>query len=347
MNKLKRSLVCIVSLFLVVINTSCKKETQEPKNDVTFSGKIINNNSDSLMLIGYNSIDSTQRRSIKINKDGAFSETFSSSPTTYYIMDGKSLALRVFLRNGYDLNMTFDAENQIETVKFTGIGADVNNYLIEDAKNISKIGFTLGLDTLSDSDYSRRVMTYYDDRRTDLKNLKFDDTIFIAYKEKSIDDTEAVFLNKRKNNPSKLVGKISPKFKDYCNYNGGTSSLDDFLGKYVYIDLWATWCSPCKKEIPFLEKVEKQYHDKNIVFLSISVDRQKDKAKWERMIKEKNMGGVQLLADKDTQSQFYKDYNISGIPWFIFLDPEGKIISAQAPRPSEGKLIELFTKKGL
>jgi thiol-disulfide isomerase/thioredoxin len=137
-------------------------------------------------------------------------------------------------------------------------------------------------------------------------------------------------------------GKPSPKFFDYENYAGGTTSLDDFKGKYVYIDVWATWCSPCRAEIPHLEKVEKQYHDKNIVFVSISIDKEKQKKAWRKMIADKNMGGVQLLA-KD--KKFMDEYVVLGIPRFILIDPEGKIVDQEAPRPSDPKLIELFKEQ--
>jgi hypothetical protein len=61
------------------------------------------------------------------------------------------------------------------------------------------------------------------------------------------------------------------------------------------------------------------------------------------MIKDKNMSGIQLLADKDYDSQFIRDYFIYGIPRFILLDPNGNIVNYDAPRPSEEKLISLFT----
>ncbi|MGB1042815.1 MAG: TlpA family protein disulfide reductase [Tenacibaculum sp.] len=104
---------------------------------------------------------------------------------------------------------------------------------------------------------------------------------------------------------------------------------------------------PCTKEIPFLEKVEKQYHDKNIVFISLSIDKQKDKGKWKEMIADKNMKGIQLLADNDFKSDFIKDYIITTIPRFILLDPEGNIISSDAYRPSNPKLIELFNQNNI
>ena len=64
------------------------------------------------------------------------------------------------------------------------------------------------------------------------------------------------------------------------------------------MDIWATWCGPCKYQIPYLEEIVKAYKGKNIAFVSISIDAQKDKEKWKNMIQEKHMGGVQLLFAK-------------------------------------------------
>lgn len=137
-------------------------------------------------------------------------------------------------------------------------------------------------------------------------------------------------------------GKPSPKFTDYRNHNGETTSLDDLKGKYVYIDVWATWCGPCVREIPSLKKVETDFHDKNIEFVSVSIDKEKDFSKWETMVNDKELGGVQLFADNDWNSQFVKDYQIQGIPRFILIDPNGNIVDANAPRPSNPKLRDLF-----
>lgn len=134
-------------------------------------------------------------------------------------------------------------------------------------------------------------------------------------------------------------GELSPTF-DYENHAGGTIKTEDLAGKYVYVDVWATWCGPCIGEIPSLKKVEKQYHGKNIEFVSISIDNKPDHDKWKKMVDDKELGGLQLMADNAWQSKFVKDYKITGIPRFILIDPEGKIVSADAPRPSDKKLIE-------
>ena len=61
--------------------------------------------------------------------------------------------------------------------------------------------------------------------------------------------------------------------------DGKPVKLSDFKGKYVYLDIWATWCGPCRAEIPFLKKVEEKYHGKKIEFVSISIDEMKDHQK--------------------------------------------------------------------
>jgi thiol-disulfide isomerase/thioredoxin len=136
-------------------------------------------------------------------------------------------------------------------------------------------------------------------------------------------------------------GNPSPKF-DYENQKGGKTSLESLKGKYIYIDLWATWCAPCRQEIPFLQKVEEQYSAKNIEFVSISIDAIEDREKWSKFVTEKQLGGIQLLADNEWQSQLIKEYGVNGVPTFILIDPDGNIISARAPKPSDTKLIDLF-----
>jgi|SRR6218665_591669 len=139
------------------------------------------------------------------------------------------------------------------------------------------------------------------------------------------------------------AGTPSPKF-DYENHKGGKTALDNLKGKYVYIDVWATWCGPCRQEIPSLQKVEQEFHGKNIEFVSISIDAKKDYDKWKKMVTDKQLGGIQLYADNDWNSQFVKDYAIDGIPRFILVGPDGNIVNADAPRPSDPQLVTLLTK---
>ena len=125
------------------------------------------------------------------------------------------------------------------------------------------------------------------------------------------------------------VGRPSPIFKG-VDVNGKEMTLRDFRGKYIYIDMWATWCGPCQKELPFLKKLEEKFKGRNIVFVGLSIDQ--DKAKWAARVKSGALNGTQLYIGKG--SKFQSDYRISGIPRFILLDPNGRIVNPDMTRPS-------------
>lgn len=82
----------------------------------------------------------------------------------------------------------------------------------------------------------------------------------------------------------------------FVNVDGETISINDFKGSYIFIDLWATWCKPCRVEQTYLFPLVKKYNDENIAFLSISVDYKRDWDEWEKEIHKEDPPGVQLLA---------------------------------------------------
>lgn len=87
-------------------------------------------------------------------------------------------------------------------------------------------------------------------------------------------------------------GRPSPDFTA-TDLAGKSYTLADFRGKYLYIDMWATWCAPCKAELPHFRELVKKFEGRNIAFLGLSVD--KDKAAWEKMAASGQLAGVQLL----------------------------------------------------
>ncbi|HLX91469.1 MAG TPA: S8 family serine peptidase [Puia sp.] len=134
-----------------------------------------------------------------------------------------------------------------------------------------------------------------------------------------------------------IPGSPAPDFT-YTNVDGRKESLSDLRGKFVYIDVWATWCGPCKAEIPFLMKVEEKYDGKNIQFVSLSVDRQADTAKWRKYVIDNKLTGHQVIADKDFSSDFVEKFNIVSIPRFLLIDPAGNVVEGDAQRPSDLEL---------
>lgn len=339
------TLLCALAVF------ACEKKEEAPKDYVTFSGTITNPNSDSIVIRTRD-----YSKTLKVNEDGTFSDTLKVKPGIYNFYDG-SESTSIFLKNGYDINMTLDTKMFDETAKYSGEGSEHSNFLAAKALKEEKL---LDFDELSAIEDMETLDKRLSDIKTELTEFYASnaeiDTLITNGATKSLEPMvesykryigDAITL---KNELPK--GADSPTFEDYENFDGSTTSLADLKGKYVYIDVWATWCGPCKAEIPALKEIEKEYHDKNIQFVSMSIDDDRthggswDKARedWKAMVKDKELGGVQIFAPKGWQSEFVQNYKINGIPRFILIDPDGKVVTPDAPRPSSPKLKELFTE---
>ena len=130
-----------------------------------------------------------------------------------------------------------------------------------------------------------------------------------------------------------------PAFKfAYPDVTGKKVALDDLKGKLVLVDLWATWCGPCRAEEPHWEKLNEEYKDKAVAFVGVSVDQ--DKPKWEEYVKTKHMKGIQIHAG--TGNELSNAYKVTGIPRYILIDKAGNLITADSPRPSDPKLKSLL-----
>lgn len=124
--------------------------------------------------------------------------------------------------------------------------------------------------------------------------------------------------------------------------DGTPTTLKDVVGggKYTYVDYWATWCGPCKREIPYLAQLAEKYKDAPIRFISISID--VDKTKWETMVKTDKPQWAQYRATKEGQQLCVDIYGITGIPRFMLFDKEGRMMDANASRPSDEKTAKLI-----
>ena len=316
--------IFFIAIALITLTFSYAQQ----KSYVTFQADIANRNSDTLYIRTNQSVT----KLLTVNKKGVFKDTLSVKEGIYLLFDGKEYT-QMYLKNGYDLKVNLDAKKFDESIVYKGIGEKENNYLAQYTLTDAKLDY----DALLNSDEAVFNKTVSEKKTTDIAALEKDklDPNFTALQKKNIESSLEGLTQyyKKALETKKLNNTPAPSF-DYINYAGGKSTLADFKGKYVYIDAWATWCGPCRAEIPFLKAKEEMYHDKNIVFLSISIDTQKDFEKWKKFVGEKELKGVQLFADNDWKSEFVKAYNIDGIPRFILVDPKGMTVNANAPRPS-------------
>ena len=116
--------------------------------------------------------------------------------------------------------------------------------------------------------------------------------------------------------------------------DGSVCRLSDFFGKFLYIDVWATWCAPCCAEIPHLEKlVERFKGNDKVEFISISIDT--NQKAWHKKLEADKPAWKQFILSKAEADAFMQAWGIGGIPRFIMIDKAGNIFSADASRPSE------------
>jgi thiol-disulfide isomerase/thioredoxin len=132
-----------------------------------------------------------------------------------------------------------------------------------------------------------------------------------------------------------LFAKGTPGYNfELKDVNDKTYTLSGFKGKVVVIDMWAMWCAPCLAEKPVMEKIAEGYHDrKDIVFVGVSTDGLNRREVWKGFVQKKGFTSIELLSNHTESIQQY--YKIEGIPRFLVFDREGRIVTVDAPRPSD------------
>ena len=124
------------------------------------------------------------------------------------------------------------------------------------------------------------------------------------------------------------------------NRDGKKITLADFKGKPLFIDFWASWCAPCRAQIPSIKTLEKKYGEQ-IQFASVNLDTNREK--WLKAVDEEKLDGHVLYADGNFKNPFPAHYNIVAIPRFMLIDADGNIISNNTPKPSaDDQIRELF-----
>lgn len=129
---------------------------------------------------------------------------------------------------------------------------------------------------------------------------------------------QATSQNKASSNNTSQANKAI----DFTLYDldGNKISLNDFRGKSVYLNFWATWCPPCRKEMPAMEKIYQEYKDKGLVVLTIDIGEDKETVK--KFIKDNNFNFEVLL---DSDQSVADKYSITSIPVSYFIDKDGNI----------------------
>lgn len=160
----------------------------------------------------------------------------------------------------------------------------------------------------------------------------FSDTIY--YNQLSIS------VNAAKNNRFKfmLINGISNlNSEGIVNLLPGIDMFDylkkRYPGKVIYIDVYATWCVPCIREMKYAPQVHQAFKDKDVVFVNLCL--QSTQTNWIKLIKKENIKGDNFYFNDDATKLFMGTYNLSGFPKYILVSKKGEISTLYAPKPSE------------
>ncbi len=290
-------------------------------------------------LLAAGALDKQGRFKLQFTLDSARSISFSdgSETTSMFMLPGEALQMK--LHTTY-----FD-----ESLHYSGDGADRNNALA---------ALALADEIEGQDSYLYAYMAEPDsaalgaalDKKQEKMNALLDDL------SKAYPEMAGLLADRKTNNAQsarwerkaipeavafstvrkEAIGKPAWDFKG-VDVKGDTVRLSQFKGKTTVVDFWATWCGPCKAELPHWAELQKQYGDR-INFVSVSI--------WDDLEKWKAMS-----ADLDHQHGFFVSkellgqldpYKIRGIPRYMVIDKDLKIVTIDAPRPSSPDLLKYF-----
>ncbi|MBS1639549.1 MAG: TlpA family protein disulfide reductase [Bacteroidetes bacterium] len=122
-----------------------------------------------------------------------------------------------------------------------------------------------------------------------------------------------------------------------------TNVINKHKGKIIVLDFWASWCAPCIEEIPYVKKLLTEYNKHNVAFIQITFD--KEIQPWQKTIYSQKLTEIEnYKIINSINPEIINKYNINSIPRYMLIDKDGKIIDADAPRPSDPKLKTLLDK---
>lgn len=142
------------------------------------------------------------------------------------------------------------------------------------------------------------------------------------------------------------VPEVGEPYTDFTfpNVKGVKVKLSDFKGKYIFVDFWASWCSPCRYQNPKLKRLYEQYKASNFEILGVSIDSEEDQ--WIKAVEKDKLTWINVLSEGGRTSEVSQLYGINGLPDNLLINPDGVIIKRNIKADAlEELLANLFSKQ--
>lgn len=160
----------------------------------------------------------------------------------------------------------------------------------------------------------------------------------VVFSTESFDSAPAGALDVEADLALELIVGNTPQPLEVNDIDGNPMSLDDYLGKVVLLDFWATWCGPCITELPNVQDTYSQFHDQGFEIIGVSLDNDIDTLRT--FIEEQNMPWPQICDLGGWQGEIAQRYRVQSIPKPILLGKDGKIVSSYARGTTLPALVE-------
>ena len=194
----------------------------------------------------------------------------------------------------------------------------------------------------------KSLLRHYIDRINDTGWIPYPDNIVNEYNEKYHDLTgDGSFLRP-------IIEKPNVSSIDGCTYDlvlkditGNGLSLAEVIekhrGKVIYMDMWASWCGPCRKEMPASRWLKDRLDSDGVIFMYISSDR--NESDWKRAVKEYDLGDIgENYRIVSAESKFLTEIKFRYVPRYLIFDTDGRLVNPDAPRPSSSEILNEIDK---
>jgi thiol-disulfide isomerase/thioredoxin/mannose/fructose/N-acetylgalactosamine-specific phosphotransferase system component IIB len=346
-------------------------ETTKGKTGYQVSGKVKNFSGQSLVLeeiarSGYTVLDSAN-----VGRDGSFTFTGSVAEPTFCVIklpDNKNIFLVIDTLSDIKLNMdagnisTYEVKGSEDSKKMQQL-MSLNERSIAKLKELDERFNKFRLQTNDSAKNAMRMEAeqIFKSREESILQAVDSNSVtayfaaFFLFQEPNLALLEKLDRNFYGKSGSKYVmeghdllmranatriGALAPDITA-TTPDGQQVSLSSMRGKIVLVDFWASWCGPCRQENPNVVRTYNNYKDKGFDILGVSLDDKRDR--WIKAINDDKLNWQHISELKSWQSSFVRNYNITGIPFTVLLDKEGKIIATNLRGAAlENKLAEIL-----